>query len=128
VAQRGRKNADDVLLQALACGATIDHAARQAGISQATVYRRLKEPAFQHRLRELRAAMVQRTTAMLTASGGEAVKALLAQVQQESTPPATRRAAARDILELGMKLRESTELEQRLADLEARVGESERPS
>jgi len=39
--QRGRKNADQLLLMALACGATVEAAARSAGISQATVYRRL---------------------------------------------------------------------------------------
>jgi hypothetical protein len=33
---RGRKGADETLLAALACGATIDGAARQAGVSRRT--------------------------------------------------------------------------------------------
>jgi hypothetical protein len=96
----------------------VEVAARQAGVSPATVFRRKREPAFQQAIQQMRADMVQRTTGMLLASGGEAAKALLSQVQKETTPPATRRAAARDIIELGMKLRENTELEQRIAALE----------
>ena len=111
---------------ALACGATVEAAAHKAGVSPATVYRRLKEPAFVQRLRELRADMVQRAAAMLTAAAGEAVKTLLA-LQKDAVPPATRLGAARAILELGTRLREVAELEQRLADLEERLGQADPP-
>jgi hypothetical protein len=40
---------------------------------------------------------------------------------QEAIPPATRWGAARTILEMGLKVREVAELEQRLAALEARL-------
>jgi hypothetical protein len=116
--RRGRRDVDDLLQRALACGATVEAAARQAGVSPATVYRRKTEPAFQQKIQQMRADMMQRTTGMLLASGGEAARALLSQVQQETTPPPTRRAAARDIIELGNKMWESTELEQRIAALE----------
>ena len=115
-----RRSADEAVLLALACGATVEAAAHKAGVSPATVYRRLKEPAFVGRLRELRADMVQRAAAMLTAAAGEAVKTLLA-LQKDAVPPATRLGAARAILELGTRLREVAELEQRLQALEEQV-------
>jgi hypothetical protein len=121
MAQRGRRNADQRLLLALACGATVESAARQAGVSESTAYRRLADPAFRRQLQQLQADMVQRTAGMLTAAAGEAVKTLL-QLQQASTPAAVRLGAARAVLELGMKLREIADLEVRLAALEQRAG------
>jgi hypothetical protein len=44
-----RKAVDRVLLQALACGATVENAARKAGVCERTVYRRLEDPAFGRR-------------------------------------------------------------------------------
>jgi len=118
VAQRGKKIQDDRLLMALACGATVEAAAQAAGLSKRTVYRRLKDPAFRQRLQDLRAEMVQRTAGTLTAAGGEAVKTLLA-LLKEAIPPTVRLGAARAVLEIGMKVRETAELEQRLAAVEA---------
>jgi hypothetical protein len=121
MAQQGKRRADEALLLALACGAAVEAAARQAGVSPATAYRRLQEPGFKQRLQALRADMVQRTAGMLTAAAGEAVKTLLA-LQKEAIPPATRLGAARATLELGVKFRETVELEERLADLEQHLG------
>jgi hypothetical protein len=69
VPQRGRRSADDLLMLALACGATLENAARQAGVSESTVRRRVKDPEFQRKLQALRADMVQRTSGALTAAG-----------------------------------------------------------
>jgi hypothetical protein len=114
---RVRKNTDEVLLTALACGATVDNAAHAAGMSARTVHRRLKEPTFQQRLQQARTEMIQRTAAMLTAAGLESVKTLL-NLQQPASPAGVRLGAARSILELGVKLREASEMAQRLAALE----------
>jgi hypothetical protein len=118
--QQGRRNADDVLMLALACGATLENAARQAGVSESTVRRRAKDPKFQHKLQAVRADMVQRTSGALTAAGTESVRTLL-ELQKSAVPPATRLGAAKAVLELGMKVRETAELEQRLAVLEERL-------
>jgi hypothetical protein len=119
-----RKKADDKLLMALACGASVEAAARECGLSTRTVYRRKLEPAFAQRLQQLRADMVSRTGGMLTAAGGESVKTLL-ELQKPSVPPATRLGAARATIELGMKVREANELEQRIAALEAAARDTE---
>jgi hypothetical protein len=62
--------------------------------------------------------MVQRTAGMLTAAAGEAVKTLR-DLLKEPIPPATRLGAARTTLEMGVKLRETVELQERIAALEA---------
>jgi hypothetical protein len=116
-----RKKADDALLLALACGATVESAARQCRLSERTVYRRLADPDFRQRLQEVRADMVQRTAGMLTAAAGESVRTLL-ELQKPPVAAAVRLGAARAVLELGLKLREVTELQERIATLEARLG------
>jgi hypothetical protein len=115
---RGRKNADQTLVMALACGATVEAAARSAGISKATAFRRLQNPEFCSLLKKTQADMVERTGGMLTASGLESVKTLL-ELQKPSIPAAVRLGAARSVLEIGMKVRERTDLEQRMAAMEA---------
>src|SRR5687768_10537599 len=90
--QSGRRQADQMLLLALACGATVESAARQAGLSEATAQRRLKEPAFQQALKATQADLVQRTMGMLTGAAGEAVKTLLGLLKD--TNPATVRLGA----------------------------------
>src|SRR5271166_3778523 len=121
MARRGKKDIDERLLLALACGATIDAAARSLGVSERTAYRRLADAAFRQRLQVLRADMVQRAAGALTAAGAEAVRTLLA-LQKESTPAGVRLGSARAVIELGVKLRETVELEERLRALEERVG------
>src|SRR4051794_10240778 len=113
MAHQGRRNADDQLRLALACGATVEAAARQAGVSPRTAYRRLGDPAFRLAVATLRVEMIQRTAATLTAAGGEAVKALVA-LLAAAEPGPVRLGAAKAILEIGIKFREVADLEQRL--------------
>ena len=117
---RTRKNTDELLITALACGASVDSAAHSAAMSTRTVHRRLKEPAFQKRLQEARTDMLQRTASMLTAAGLESVKTLIT-LQQTTNAGCVRLGAARSVLEMGVKVREASELAQRLAALEAQV-------
>jgi DNA-binding MurR/RpiR family transcriptional regulator len=115
--QHGRRKADKVLLAALGCGATIEVAAHKAGVSVATVYRRLQDSEFKKGLQKFQSDMVQRSASTLTAATTEAIKTLLS-LQQTSNPPAVRLGSARSIIELGTKLRETADLEQRIAALE----------
>src|SRR5271166_6639381 len=106
MARHGKKDIDEKLLMALACGASVEVAARTVDVSARTVYRRLADAAFRQRLQVLRADMVQRTAGALTAAGAEAVRTLLA-LQKESTPAGVRLGSARAVIELGVKLRET---------------------
>jgi hypothetical protein len=58
VAGNGRKSADETLLIAIACGATVETAATKAGISPRTAHRRLQTPDFQIRLSEIKSGMM----------------------------------------------------------------------
>ncbi len=118
---QARTKADVRLVLALACGATAEAAARQAGVSARTVKRRLADPAFRQQVQQARADMVQRAAGALTVAATKSIKTLLA-LQREGQPPAVRLGAAKAVLELGVKLREASELEGRLAALEGRLG------
>ena len=118
MAQRGRRNGDQALALALACGATVEAAARSVGVSDTTAYRRLKDPEFCKLLEKTKFDLVGRQTGMLTGAAGEAVKTLLA-LMRENAPAAVRLGAARATLEIGMKLREVHDLQTRIAALEA---------
>jgi hypothetical protein len=124
MAQKGKRNADHRLLLALACGATVEQAARQAGVSETTAYRRLADTDFQRQLQKMRGDMVQRTAGTLTAAASEAVRALL-DLLKPTVPHASLLGAARSVLEIGVKLREAAALEERLAALEERMAANE---
>ena len=116
-----RKEVNRALLQALACGGSVEHAARKAGIGERTAYRRLADPKFQAQLSQLKADMVQRMADMLTGAGMGAVKTLVDIQQDAAVSAAVRRRTARDVLEMGIKYRESADWEARLRALEKRV-------
>jgi len=118
------KNANQVLRNALACGATVEAAALKAGVSSATVYRRLKDKKFQAELQQTLLDMVKRTAGGVTALGIEAVRTL-AELLKPTMPANLRLGAVRIALESGIKLREVADFEQRLLALEEFVAESQ---
>jgi hypothetical protein len=120
VAAGRKKKADAVLVVALACGASPESAAQKAGLSVRTVYRRQADPAFRAQVNEVRADMVRRVADVLTAANMLAIQTITT-LQQSATSEAVRLGAARSIIELGCKLRETVELMDRLAALEARL-------
>jgi len=128
MADKYRKKAEDTLLLALACGAPVEQAARQCGLSARTVYRRLAEADFRRRVQALRCDMVSRAAGTLAAGASGSARTLL-ELQQKSASDAVRLGAARAVLELGMKVRDAADLEERLAALENAVagGAKERP-
>lgn len=116
----GRKNTDDTLIAALACGASVESAARKAGISERTAYRRLADPAFAARVDQARADTAQRLSSMLTTAGLEGVKTLVT-LQDGAYPPNVRLRAAEATVELGLKLRVEGTLSKRFGSLEEAV-------
>jgi hypothetical protein len=68
--------------------------------------------------------MVSRTAGTLTAAATEAVRTLL-ELLKSSASDAVRLGAARAVLEMGMKVREAADLEERLAALEQQLGVAE---
>lgn len=119
VAGSGRRNADEALALAVASGRTLRDAAVAAGIGERTATRRLADPAFRRRVTELRGDMVDRALGKLADGMAEAADCLRRLLSASSET--ARLGAARALLELGAKLRESVELEQRLQALEERT-------
>lgn len=107
---------DDAFVIAYASGTSLREAARTAGISESTAYRRLKDPAFRRRVSEIRTSFLNEAVGRLCEDATKAVSTLkeLLSARSESV----RLSAARTILELGPKLREQTELEERITALE----------
>jgi hypothetical protein len=118
--QKKTKRAEEQLLMLLVCGATNEAAARGAGICERTVYRRKEDPDFDAKIKRLRADMVERTTAALTAGGTEAVRTLI-DLMKPSMSPGTRLGAARTMLEMGDRFREKGDLAERIAAVEAQL-------
>ncbi len=116
MAHRGRQSADDALALALARGETVRDAALTAGVAERTATRRWADPDFRQRVGQLLTSMVQQALGRMANSMTAASNTLLALLQAEGE--SVRLGAARSILELGNKLRESVELEERLTALE----------
>ena len=66
MARTRNKSAEQALLAALAIGATVENAARKAGMSERTAYRHLADPAFQARVDQVRRENMARTAGMLS--------------------------------------------------------------
>lgn len=112
-----RRRGDAAFIAGLAAGSSVIAAAERAGISEATAHRRLRDPSFRRQLDEARAEIVARAVAALTAASVEAVQALRALLHSDLD--FARLAAARAILELGVRMREQHDLTERVAALEA---------
>jgi hypothetical protein len=119
MAGNGRQNADEALALALAAGQTLRDAAAAVGIGERTATRRWADPAFRRRVAELRGGMVSRALGTLADGMSDAAGTLRKLLDAEAE--SVRLGAARSILELGTKLRESVELEERMAELETQM-------
>ncbi|HKB04041.1 MAG TPA: hypothetical protein VKD90_17595 [Gemmataceae bacterium] len=117
MAARGRRNADDAIAVALAAGQTQAGAAAAAGVSERTVARRVTDPAFRQLVSRLRGEMVGQAIGVLVAGMfGSAV--VLRHLMLNAESETVRLGAARSVLELALRAREATELEERVQALE----------
>lgn len=107
---------DDVLACALALGSTWKRAARMAGVSQSTIARRLRDPAFRKKVSDYRREAVGRTVGKMLAILPEAAAALARIVKERGAKD--RIPALRLAFEVGLKLRDSEDLEERIRQLE----------
>jgi hypothetical protein len=116
VAHRGRRNADEALALALASGATLRDAASGAGIGERTATRRWADSAFRQRVTELQHEMVARCMGRLTDGMTEAADVVRKLMSADSE--SVRLAAARTMLDFGMRGWDRLDLEARVQELE----------
>jgi AcrR family transcriptional regulator len=117
MSENERLASDDELILALAAGTTVAEAAERAGVSERTVYRRLDDAEFRRAVSETRSRAFDAAVGKLSGLAAQAVSTLERILQHGSRCEALR--AAKIILELGPRLRIFTELEDRVAALEA---------
>jgi hypothetical protein len=113
---RDQRRGDDSLLAALAAGSTVEVAAKAAGISVRTAYRRLADPVFARRLAQARDELISNALGELVECASEAVATLRALLS--ASDERVRLGAAKSTLDQLLRLRETLMLSQRLAALE----------
>jgi hypothetical protein len=101
----------------LARGGTSEQAAQVAGVSGRTVRRWMTDPDFAAEVREARTEILSGAVGQLVAGAVEAVTVLREALTDDSTR--NRVLAAKTLLDGVLALRESLDLEQRIAALEA---------
>ena len=113
-------SADDKLAIAIAAGLSIRDASKQAGVSERTAFRRCNSPQFRERVSALRSEMIERACGALSASLGEATATLRGLMRSQDE--ATRLRASCKVIEMALRIRETVTLEDRVRDLEERLG------
>jgi transposase-like protein len=123
----GRKTDEirEIVALALASGKTAKATAAECDVCERTIGLWMAEDAFRRRVAELRGDMVQRALGRLADSMTAAADKLRELLTAEGE--SVRLGAARSLLELGVKLRESVELEQRLLAIERTLEERNKP-
>jgi hypothetical protein len=97
------------LLVALARGMTQRDAAQAAGISESTVYRRLRDPQFVEQVQEAQRDFVGRAIATLASATGEAAQTIVS-LMRTSGSESIRLRTASYVIDLGREEHELREL------------------
>jgi len=113
-------------VRALVTARSVREAAGTARISEATAWRWLRLEAVQRALQELQDAMLGEATRHATGLLSEALDTLAYIMRSEGNPPSCRVAAAKAILECGLRYAELVTLAERVARLEERMEGNER--
>lgn len=133
VGENGRSGRDDgqapeafttqeaAFVDALASGKTIREAAKANGIAYNTARRWRRRPEIQAAIRELARDAVQSGTLALGQGARVAAKTLRAIASGKAQASGPRVTACRAILEIGLRVLEVEELEERVAALEAKL-------
>ena len=115
---------ENALVLALAGGASAAAAARQTGVSERTVRRRLAEKGFRARVDQMRASLVRQAVGKLSALGGRAAETLEKLFDDPSG--AVRLGAARAVMDFMFKGDAADTQARMLAELRAEVEELKR--
>ena len=100
---------------------TVSEAATQAGVNESTVWRWMREEAFQDALQEAKQRIVtQQAIIQLQQATGEAVGTLRGIMADGEAPASARVTAAKAVLDMAVKAIKMEDLEARLMTLEQR--------
>lgn len=115
----GPKNGKyESLLVALLNCADIQTAAKQAGISETTAYRWLKQDDFQELYRQAKREAVAQAVSRLQQKSSAAVEVLTEVAEDKEAPASSRVSAAKTIIEMALKAVELEDIVKRIEQLE----------
>ena len=109
------------VLSALLQTSSLTEAAKLAEVSEVTVWRYLKDPAFSEKYHNARKAVLETAIRRLQAASGEAVETLRLIMSKEDANPGARVSAAKVVLEQAIKTGEIAEVLRRIELLEAKL-------
>jgi hypothetical protein len=109
-------------LRSLLENGDVKAAAAAANVSRTTVYSWLADPVFAKLLHEAEAEALQEISRQLALTGAAAVRTITALMEDSGAPPSIRLRAADMILSHLLRLKEMSDIEARLSDLERRAG------
>ncbi|MBA3715925.1 MAG: hypothetical protein H0W76_26340 [Pyrinomonadaceae bacterium] len=107
------------VLTALLHHGVVRAAAKDAGVSEATVFRYLQDAEFQRRYRAARADVVDAAVALMQRLSVNSVAVLASIMEDKEAPASSRIAAAKTILEQSIGSFELMDLRARVEQLEA---------
>ena len=110
------ENKDVLLAMAIASGANASAAAREMELSLSTVQRRMTDPKFRQLVAELRQELLMTALGRVSHNMTRAADTVAALLDAEE--PHIRLRAARALMTLGIKLRDSVELSERMKEVE----------
>lgn len=113
---------DDLLAFALASGKTWKEAGAAAGVGNTTIHRRLKDTAFQERIREFRKQMVIEAMGRAVAGLTDSIT-ILQDIAIACPVDAVRVSAARACIEAADKLRRNHDQQEQLDAMRAEIRE-----
>jgi hypothetical protein len=97
---------------------TVSEAATQAGVNESTVWRWMREEAFQEALQEAKQRIVTQAIIQLQQATGEAVGTLRGIMADGEAPASARVTAAKAVLDMAVKAIKMEDLDARLMNLE----------
>ena len=112
------KPKQEAAIAALLSTRSVDEAARSVNVAAKTLYRWLKEPAFDAAYRQARRSAFGQTIGRLQQGSPTAVSLLLKVVVDGQAPASTRVRAAEIVLDKAAKAIELEDIEARLTELE----------
>lgn len=115
---------DSRLIAALACGEDRERASEIAGCSERTLYRRLNDPDFLSKVRQVRQATVTITAGRLQREALQSVM-VLAELRDEDESSTVKLRAARALLSLAVSW-ETIDVADLVAELENRIAAIEK--
>lgn len=116
-----RGKADLQLIVLFACGHSVAEAAKETGVSERTIYRRLQEHDFVMAIADTRETLLDQALGKLMALMGTAADVLGTSLKSESEK--ARLLAVREIFVNGLRVRELVNHETRLAAIEKAIAE-----